>query len=275
MRLLTIPYLRPHFRYYLSIGVMVGVIVGFILIFFQPFGTANFTHEYKSLILAGYGLVIAVITSAVYLLSLSVINRANRDSWTVIREVLDLGTAIILSIVGCYIYRTWVFDLNYSINGLIFFFGIAILTALLPVSICFLVLYNQWKDVTRSTIREYSYPTINTNKEICLNEGKSDELKVPLDNIIMANAQDNYVLLHIRQGDKLQKHILRSTLKSIKNSLISDQFVQVHRSFIINRKDIDQLLGNKSKATLVLSNISKKIPVSRTYYDEIKNIINP
>ncbi len=43
-------------------SILIGIFVAFVLIVFQPFGSYNWHHPYKSLILLGYGGVASVTT---------------------------------------------------------------------------------------------------------------------------------------------------------------------------------------------------------------------
>ncbi|WP_020533091.1 LytR/AlgR family response regulator transcription factor [Flexithrix dorotheae] len=75
----------------------------------------------------------------------------------------------------------------------------------------------------------------------------------------------NYLKLNCLQ----EKHIVHITLKSFLEQLPETQFIQVHKSFIINLKAIKALEGNQ----LVIG--KDKIPISRSYKDEVvEKIIN-
>ena len=64
-------------------------------------------------------------------------------------------------------------------------------------------------------------------------------------------------MLYVQTRDKIQRHILRSTLKEIKNQLGDERFVQIHRSFVVNRSKIINLSGNKSKSFLKIEGLDK------------------
>ena len=109
---------------------------------------------------------------------------------------------------------------------------------------------------------------------LILGNSKTDQVEATKDEIILAQAQSNYVMLYIQKDEKIQRHILRSTLKQIKEQLDDTLFIQAHRSYIINKSKITGIFGNKSKAQLKLKGHDKNIPVSRNIYDSLKSFAN-
>jgi DNA-binding LytR/AlgR family response regulator len=72
-------------------------------------------------------------------------------------------------------------------------------------------------------------------------------VKVPVSEILFAEAMKDYVKFNLVQGSLLS----HMTMKSLESNLPKDSFVRVHRSFIVNRNYIDQqnryriLIGKK------------------------------
>jgi DNA-binding LytR/AlgR family response regulator len=62
--------------------------------------------------------------------------------------------------------------------------------------------------------------------------------KVPFNQIIYAESNENYVVLHLADARKL---MLRSTFKDFLQELAPASFVQVHRSFAVNPEHIDRI----------------------------------
>jgi len=145
---------------------------------------------------------------------------------------------------------------------------------LLPVMGCLVYLYNNWKDVRRSSLENSSENKPNQSLKLILGNNKSDQVEVSSDEIILAQAQSNYVMLYVQKNKKIQRHILRSTLKQIKEQLDDNIFIQAHRSYVINKSRIQSITGNKSKAQLQLDGFEKNIPISRNIYDTLKSLPN-
>jgi len=268
-KLLKTPFPRPKFLQYFIVALCTAASVSFILVVFQPFGTSSFKHDHKTLILLGYGFCVLVTLSIYYFLSLNIIHKNRQSNWNIVYEGIDLLLVLLLSLLICYLYSVAVLGRNLDFGQMLYFLGNAFCVAILPVIICIFYLYSRWKGVERSEI-----VTTDTSKSIDYFKLAGNNLRGPLNipksDIIYIQAQDNYVMMHLAGDDKPQRHILRSTLKKIYQELTQEQFIQVHRSYIVNKSRIKNILGNKSKAKLQLDGIDNKVPVSRSLYDKVK-----
>ena len=274
MKITKIPFPRLPLRQYFIISFAIAFTVAFILIFFQPFGTANFKHPNKNLILAGYGISVFVTMVIYYFLSIKFIHKNKEDNWTIVKEVLDLFLVLILALFASYIYSIEIFDGSYRLKNMFYFLTNAATVAILPVLVCLGYLYVTWKDVVRSSIQISEEDKSDGKLTLILGNSKSDQIEATTNEIIMAQAQSNYVMLYIQKDKKIQRHILRSTLKQIKEQLDDSIFLQAHRSYIINQSKIKEILGNKSKPQLKLEGFEKIIPISRNIYDQLKSSPN-
>lgn len=99
-------------------------------------------------------------------------------------------------------------------------------------------------------------------------ENGKDRLSLQPDQLIYVESVGNYVDIHWRNADQLQKTVLRSTLKEITDSLSHHpQFFRCHRAFLVNLQAISQTEGNARGYQLTLTGVTSKIPVSRNYLD--------
>ena len=274
MKFIHIPYPRPTLRQYFWIALLTAFAVSFTLIVFQPFGTARFRHPNKNLILAGYSFCVFITLGIYYFLSSQVFHKSKEERWTIVREAVELFMATLLSLLACYIYSVEIFGRNYSLGGMLYFLGIAASVALLPVMVCLAYLYSNWKDVSRSSIQPKTENEAEESLVLLLGNQKNEQIKAQATDIILAQAQNNYVMIYVEKEGKIQRHIIRSTLKNLKEQLPENIFLQAHRSYLVNRSSIKNLLGNKSKAHLELASVDKKIPISRTTYDLLKDKYN-
>jgi DNA-binding LytR/AlgR family response regulator len=81
--------------------------------------------------------------------------------------------------------------------------------------------------------------------------------KIMFDEILYIESRDDYVKILLKNN----KHILtKSTTKSMMEKLPGDDFVRVHRSYIVHRKMIKSIHARK----IILSN-DKEIPVGSNY----------
>ncbi|MCX2450099.1 LytTR family DNA-binding domain-containing protein [Pedobacter sp. PLR] len=86
-----------------------------------------------------------------------------------------------------------------------------------------------------------------------------DWVQIKFSNLVYAKAEDNYVDLH-----ETGKHTLtRITLTELQTKLPANQFLRVHKSFIISRQKIERI----EKHQVIVA--GHKIPLSKLYRDEL------
>ena len=111
-----------------------------------------------------------------------------------------------------------------------------------------------------------SLPELNSNLQehrpldrVVVKEGV-DVHVIPISEILFLEAQDDYVMIHTNE----RKYLKLASLRSFEQGLPKQQFVRVHRSFIVNISSISKI-GNYSKDShqIILSN-GKNIRISRS-----------
>lgn len=270
MQLLSVPYPRPSLSEYAKVTTGIGVAVAFILIVFQPFGTDDFVHQYKYAILAGYGLVIILASLLTYLVVGSLSSDQFKDSWSVVHETVALFISVLSSIVVCYLYQRWIFGGDVTMRGLSHFLLYGGSVALLPVLVYFAFIYLRYRDVRRSVLG--SADESQPSHILLKGKNKGDSIELSQEDLLFLRSSDNYVMVHFLSDGLRKKRLLRSTLSEISNQLTED-FVKVHRSYIINRHKVIDIEGNVTNTRLTLSEISDKIPVSRAHVDKVRNMV--
>jgi hypothetical protein len=86
------------------------------------------------------------------------------------------------------------------------------------------------------------------------------------EDLLYLEAADNYVIIHSLEGEKLQNHILRNSLKNLEPDLKPFGILRCHRSFMVRTCMIRQVKKEPKRYLLVLSN-GLKIPASPGFYD--------
>ena len=84
-------------------------------------------------------------------------------------------------------------------------------------------------------------------------------VKILYNEILFAEALQNYVLIHTRD----KKYMSYLTFRSVEDYLPTDKFIKVHKSYIISAEKIDSIEGND----ITIGN--HHIPVSRNLKDEV------
>jgi len=100
------------------------------------------------------------------------------------------------------------------------------------------------------------------NNYIFVKSGKQLK-KIFLEDILFVESMENYVNVFTTSS----KEVVYSTLKLFFESLSGDNFLQVHRSYVVNTKHINSIEGN----TLHVADY--EIPVARNLRDKVFNII--
>ena len=100
-----------------------------------------------------------------------------------------------------------------------------------------------------------------------LNDDKSEHIiiksdkklhQIKFDDIIFVEGLGDYIKVHLKDSFL----VTYKTLKDMKNALPSSIFIQVHKSFIINKNKVDYIEGN-----LAIIN-SNKVPLGQKYKNE-------
>ena len=88
-------------------------------------------------------------------------------------------------------------------------------------------------------------------------------------NLLWLEAQDDYVMLHAKEGAFLKK----KTMKYFESHLDSREFVRIHRSCIVQIAMIKQIeLFGKESYKVRLTN-GHDLPVSKTGHARLKQIL--
>ena len=93
-------------------------------------------------------------------------------------------------------------------------------------------------------------------------------IRLKYEDILWVEAMENYVV--IQSYD--QKFTIHFTMKSIINQLPADQFKRVHRSYIVNIRNIDRIEDNY---VIINSNRGQKnIPIGKAYKEKFLKELN-
>jgi two-component system response regulator LytT len=104
----------------------------------------------------------------------------------------------------------------------------------------------------------------NKSKESLFVISQGRNIKLMFDDIEFIEANSDYVNIKVES----KKHIVNSTLKNIKQKLPEINFIQVHRSFIVNINKVSELEDN----TLIIG--KSLVPVSKSYRNDVLSKLN-
>jgi len=97
-------------------------------------------------------------------------------------------------------------------------------------------------------------------------DAKDDDLAVPLKDLLVFEASDNYVSVFYRKNDKIEKVLRRGSLKMVEDQLGKHELIQrCHKSFIVNISNVEKVSGNAQGYKLHFRDLEFSIPVSRSF----------
>lgn len=96
------------------------------------------------------------------------------------------------------------------------------------------------------------------------------EIKIiPVTVIRYLEANDDYVNIHTEEG----KFLKNKTLTSYEQSLPVDEFVRVHRSYLVKVSEIVKMEPYEKEGLILLLRKGEKIPVSKNGYIKLKKVL--
>ncbi len=105
-------------------------------------------------------------------------------------------------------------------------------------------------------------------KGIFIKDGSTTLIRLNFDDILWVEALENYVLIVMED----QKHTVHFTMKALEKQLPEDQFIRIHRSFIVNFQKITSIEDNI--AIIKYKDKKKSIPIAKTYKEKLLKKIN-
>lgn len=112
----------------------------------------------------------------------------------------------------------------------------------------------------------YSLVENRETKEFIFVKSNSRLVKLKNSDIYFVEALKDYVVINALNS----RYTIHSTMKDIEKKLPSDEFVRVHRSFIVRLDKIAAI----EQPNLILENDKKVIPIGGSYKEELSNRIN-
>jgi len=269
--------LNQKLRLFLSISV--GVFL--FILFFQPFQLTNFDFNDRLLYVAGFG---AIVFLLMYLVRVAIpffLQKNHQSDEEVVFPASMSGFVIlILCSVAFAFYLRYVGFVNISFYIMLK----VVLICLAPAVV--LNLYdviaelrhqNELLIIEKKIIQKQvdKFEEENQNRSIeFVSETNTDNLSLMVAEVALIKSADNYVEIVYKDGDKLKKRLMRSTLKNIELQLKQySSFIRCHRICIVNIHYIEKLDRNFNKHWLTIKQYHEQIPVSRQYLIKLKEAL--
>lgn len=123
------------------------------------------------------------------------------------------------------------------------------------------------KEIVRELIK-HNQQTNDYLERIVVKNGPKIHI-IPLESLIYIEAQDDYVMIHSKEGSLLKQ----KTMKYFEEHLPPEDFLRIHRSYIVSIPRIKKLeLVEKETYKLFLDD-GTSLPVSKSGYEKLKSIL--
>ncbi len=138
---------------------------------------------------------------------------------------------------------------------------------LIPYTISLLFLDNQY---LKNRIKELGERSGESNILHLKDEKGEIRLSINVENILYAEAADNYVIIKYISNDRIVDFFLRTNLKKLSDDLRETPIQRCHRSFMINLLHVTSLKKDQTEFIIQFDTTSiKDITVSKTYQEAI------
>jgi DNA-binding LytR/AlgR family response regulator len=99
----------------------------------------------------------------------------------------------------------------------------------------------------------------NEQTELVIRKGRT-VVKLPYNKILWVEANGNYSVIHLTDGERKE---IRITFNELRSLLNNSDFIRIHKSYIVNKKFVTTV----KTGTVALSDL--RLPVGRTYQKEV------
>lgn len=245
------------------IGLLLAIWVFVFLYFTEPLDVSELPWQAKLIFLPGYGLVVG-LCYLIFLPFQSYLYKRYNNKWPVAGEVLFIITFTIATITIARIFYLYVvvagepnpYKLGYMLKTIF----MPALATILPIIL-----------IGRFAFGKYYEKRLDDQKIEIKGEGNYEGLRLQLNEVICIQSADNYIEVSYLSGTELKKTLIRNKLSVIDQEF--SELLRAHRSFLINPFHFQQWKTENSKLYMIL-NHHVKIPISKTYQKEIKELIN-
>ena len=123
-------------------------------------------------------------------------------------------------------------------------------------------------DAVIKNIIDYKDEKIEYLERVVIKEGSKISI-IPVETIKWIEAQDDYVMINCDQG----RFLKQKTMKYFENHLNENNFIRIHRSYIINVDFIQHLEQTGKESYQIILKNSKPLPVSKTGLSKLRNTL--
>ncbi len=159
-------------------------------------------------------------------------------------------------------YNDLVFSLKYTTLGI-----------LLPYSFSMMLInYKNQKKKLKELHRKIEKPVFQNLINFSDENGKI-KFSIQKKDLLFLESTDNYITIYYKTENKLQRKLIRNSLKNIEESLREQSIIRCHRTYMINISKIESIQRENKQIQLKIEGYENLIPVSRKYTSVINEVI--
>lgn len=248
-------------RYLLIIVVFVFCVI--FLNIFEPFNIGRWYSDsgiIKFLRLSSYGFVIAIVFLFTQFPLRKFFNITEFKFktfllWLIIEiALINLGYIILYgNPIG-----NFVNDLGFSLKY-------TLLSIWLPYSFAILIVYykNQREEI--ESLKTNANKPNEKRLIVFKDENGKIKFSVVANDLLLLESTDNYVSVFYILQNKVQRKLLRNTLKNLEEMLKENAIIRCHRSFMVNPANVEFMQKEGKKLNIKIKHFEQSIPVSEKY----------
>lgn len=261
---------------------LVGLFVALFLITFQPFDINLWETPNKLLKLAGFGAVSFLVpTGYSILISLFIPKKILEDQWTVGTEIISICLVLILIAFGNMLYSNSIAIMHISFINFINALIPVVLLGIFPVTFLVVSRHNrlfkrnatqaqavnqqlQQEVLTRTTDPE-PLKNVSSGKLVLIAENEKDKFELEANDLLYIESADNYSNVVFTENGKLNRQLIRGSLKRLETQLNEPFILRCHRTYIVNLNNVIKVEGNAAGYRLFFEQDKDPVPVSRGF----------
>ncbi len=246
--------------------LLIAVVLVFSIFFlnvFEPFNIGRWYSDsgvIKFLRLSSYGFVVALV----FLLTQFPLRRLfNKQEFDLKSYLMWLILEIaLISLVYIFLYGNPVGNFK---NDFIFSLKYTLLGICLPYSFAVLVIYYKNQRAEIEMLKSKMKPS--HQKQLLSFHDENDKIKfsVLAKDLLLLESADNYISVFYLLGNKVQRTLLRNTLKNLEAVLVESGIIRCHRSYMVNMQNVEFMQKNGKRLTIKIKHMEREIPVSQKY----------
>lgn len=147
------------------------------------------------------------------------------------------------------------------------------LLAIVPYAIACLLIA-----VVKMSKKIQTEPVISSPTSVLISikdENGKPMLSLAKENILLLKSENNYTAIFFRLEEKVEKKLIRSSLKNILQQLPATDFLRIHRSYSININNLSSMDRKNGEIQVKLKQLPElPLKVSETYKADILRLMN-